>query len=100
MATTELGPYHLSERIGQDGMATLYRAARTGPSGFEKTVVVRSMLPALAAQPELVERFTAEARITAQLSHPGIVPGVYDFGVEDGVPFVVPSTSTASTWRS
>ena len=88
MSTMKLGAYDLSERVGQDGMATLYRAARTGPAGFAKSVVVRAMQPALAAQPELVERFTAQARLSAQLSHPGIAQ-VYDLGVEDGVPFVV-----------
>src|SRR5437762_13313480 len=67
------GAYLLTECIGQGGMAVVYRAKREGWSGFEKTVVVKAMLPALAANREHVERFIAEAKIQAQLSHPGIV---------------------------
>ena len=51
-------------------------------------------------------RFTAEARLTARLDHPGIVP-VYDFGVlEDGRPWFTMKrvegqtlSAVAGTWR-
>ncbi len=69
-------------------MAVVYRAKREGWSGFEKTVVVKAMLPALAAHREHVDRFIAEAKIQAQLSHPGIVQ-VHDFGVFQGTPYLV-----------
>ena len=69
-------------------MAVVYRAKREGWSGFEKTVVVKAMLPALAAHREYVDRFIAEAKISAQLSHPGIVQ-VHDFGVYQGTPYLV-----------
>src|SRR6476646_330769 len=82
------GAYLLTECIGQGGMAVVYRAKREGWSGFEKTVVVKAMLPALAATREHVDRFIAEAKIQAQLSHPGIVQ-VHDFGVFQGTPYLV-----------
>jgi tRNA A-37 threonylcarbamoyl transferase component Bud32 len=82
------GAYLLTDCIGQGGMAVVYRAKREGWSGFEKTVVVKAMLPALAATREHVERFIAEAKIQAQLSHPGIVQ-VHDFGVFQGTPYLV-----------
>jgi tRNA A-37 threonylcarbamoyl transferase component Bud32 len=85
---TRLGPYVLTELLGQVGIANLYRAVHTGPNGFEKTVVVKAILPALLENRELVDRFSAEARTTAQVSHSGIVQ-VYDFGVDQGTPFVV-----------
>ena len=69
-------------------MAVVYRAKREGWSGFEKTVVVKAMLPTLAAHREHVDRFIAEAKIQAQLSHPGIVQ-VHDFGVFQGTPYLV-----------
>jgi len=83
-----LGGYVLTERIGQGGMAIVYKAKREGWSGFEKTVVVKAMLPELAAHPECVELFIAEAKISAQLCHPGILQ-VHDFGVFQGTPYLV-----------
>src|SRR3954469_19264470 len=85
---TRCGAYLLTDCIGQGGMAVVYRAKREGWSGFEKTVVVKAMLPALASHREHVDRFIAEAKIQAQLSHPGIVQ-VHDFGVFSGTPYLV-----------
>jgi serine/threonine protein kinase len=85
---TRFGAYLLTDCIGQGGMAVVYRAKREGWSGFEKTVVVKAMLPSLAAHREHVDRFIAEAKIQAQLSHPGIVQ-VNDFGVFKGTPYLV-----------
>src|SRR5438270_13054270 len=85
---TRFGAYLLTDCIGQGGMAVVYRAKREGWSGFEKTVVVKAMLPSLAAHREHVDRFIAEAKIQAQLSHPGIVQ-VHDFGVFQGPPYLV-----------
>ncbi len=85
---TRFGAYLLTDCIGQGGMAVVYRAKREGWSGFEKTVVIKAMLPALAAHREHVDRFIAEAKIQAQLSHPGIVQ-VHDFGVFQGTPYLV-----------
>jgi serine/threonine protein kinase, bacterial len=87
-APLRLGPYELIERLAQGGMAAVYKARLSGPSGFEKTVVVKAMLPALAAHEELVQLFSAEARLSAQLNHPNIVQ-VLDFGVADGIPYLV-----------
>jgi serine/threonine-protein kinase len=69
-------------------MAVVYKAKRQGPAGFEKTVVVKLMLPGLITRTELVDLFRAEAKLSAQLTHPNIVQ-VHDFGVVDGVPFLV-----------
>ena len=85
---TRFGAYLLTDCIGQGGMAVVYRAKREGWSGFEKTVVIKAMLPTLAAHREHVDRFIAEAKIQAQLSHPGIVQ-VHDFGVFQGTPYLV-----------
>src|SRR6476659_5196115 len=66
------GGYLLTERLGQGGMA----------------VVVKAMLPALAQNKQFVDLFISEAKMTAQLSHPGIVQ-VHDFGVFQGTPYLV-----------
>jgi serine/threonine protein kinase, bacterial len=84
----QLGAYALVERLAQGGMAAVYKAKLSGPSGFEKTMVVKALLPALCAHEELVELFSAEARLSAQLNHPNIVQ-VLDFGVEEHTPYLV-----------
>jgi tRNA A-37 threonylcarbamoyl transferase component Bud32 len=85
---TRFGAYQLLERIGRGGMAIVYKAKTEGPHGFEKVVVVKTLLPQFARNPEFVELFTAEAKTSARLSHPGIV-SVYDYGIMDGTPYLV-----------
>jgi serine/threonine protein kinase len=68
-------------------MAVVLKATRQHPAGFSKTVVIKTILPSLSS-PRTFELFGAEARLSAMLSHPNIVQ-VYDFGVADGVPFLV-----------
>src|SRR5436305_1077068 len=87
-AGARFGPYLLKERIGRGGMAVVYKAKIEGANGFEKTVVVKALLPALTSKPEFLEMFTSEAKTTAQMSHPGIVH-VYDFGLIGTTPYLV-----------
>jgi serine/threonine-protein kinase len=68
-------------------MAEVFLAKAEGPGGFEKTLVVKRILPQLAAQESFVEMFLSEARIAAQLSHQNIIQ-VFDFGEEDGSYFL------------
>jgi predicted Ser/Thr protein kinase/tetratricopeptide (TPR) repeat protein len=68
--------YEILREIGQGGMATVYLARH---SKLEREVALKVMSPALAADPTFGERFTKEAKIVAQLNHPGIV-GIYDVG--------------------
>lgn len=80
-----LGRYRLERSVGKGGMAEVY-AARDATLG--RTVAVKVVLAALAAEPELRERFLREARLVAALEHPGILR-VYDFGEDDGIPYLV-----------
>jgi serine/threonine-protein kinase len=83
-----LGPYVLGECIGRGGMALVHKSKVIGPRGFQKPVVLKQLLPSLTSNAEFVELFTSEAKITAQLGHPGIVQ-VLDFGVAAGAPYLV-----------
>ncbi len=76
-----LGEYHLLERLGQGGMAMVYRAERVGEAGFKKKVAIKRMLPGYRRDRSLLERFAAEARTNARLDHPNLVQ-VVDFGIE------------------
>uniref|UniRef100_UPI0035A067EE serine/threonine protein kinase n=1 Tax=Hyalangium versicolor TaxID=2861190 RepID=UPI0035A067EE len=68
-------------------MAEVLLAKVAGPFGFEKTLVLKRILPHLLDEPAFVEMFLAEARLVAQLNHPHIVQ-IFDFGEADGSYFV------------
>jgi serine/threonine protein kinase len=75
------GKYLLLERIAVGGMAEIWLAVR--PEAPRRRLVVKRLLPTLADDPAFVTMFLDEARIGAQLDHPGIVP-VHDLGREPG----------------
>jgi eukaryotic-like serine/threonine-protein kinase len=68
----ELGRYQLIERLAVGGMAELFKARVLGAHGFQKTVVIKKILPHLAQDPSFVSMFIDEAKITARLDHPKI----------------------------
>lgn len=83
-----VGRYQLTEPLGIGGMAEVYKATSTGPGGFERTVVIKRILPASSADPTFVRMFVAEAKILGMLNHPNVVQA-YDFGEADGTLFLV-----------
>lgn len=77
------GRYVLLDRIGEGGMAEVFRAIMPGAEGFKRTLVVKRILSSHSKSTSFVDMFVREARIGAMLSHPNIVQ-VYDFGSVDG----------------
>jgi serine/threonine protein kinase len=80
-APRRLGRYQLLERIAVGGMAEVYRAVALGLSGFEKTVVIKRLLPQHHRDQELLTMFIDEARLLGRLRHPNIAE-VYDIDHE------------------
>src|SRR5262252_8160219 len=80
--------YRVLERIGVGGMAEVFKASALGLHGFERTFVIKRVLPRLASSPEFVRMFVDEAKISARLSHPNIVQ-VFAFAESDGLPLLV-----------
>lgn len=77
------GPYQLLDKIGQGGMAEIFRAESRGSQGFVKEVAIKRILSSLASNEDFVTQFLDEARIAGSLSHPNIVQ-ILDVGqVED-----------------
>jgi len=67
------GRYWLLDRIAIGGMAEVFVAVRRDePNG--RPLAVKRILPTLVEDAELVTMFLDEARLVAQLDHPGIVP--------------------------
>ncbi len=85
--TQQLGKYQLIRKLATGGMAEVFLAKAAGPMGFEKTLVVKRILPHLAEDPSFVEMFLSEAKLAAQLNHPNIVQ-IFDFGEADGEYFL------------
>ncbi|KFE68565.1 serine/threonine-protein kinase [Hyalangium minutum] len=83
----QLGKYQLIRKLATGGMAEVFLAKAAGPMGFEKTLVVKRILPHLAEDPAFVEMFLSEAKLAAQLNHPHIVQ-IFDFGEADGEYFL------------
>jgi serine/threonine-protein kinase len=81
------GKYLLDQELARGGMSRVFRARLRGPGGFEKKLVVKQILPDLAADPSFVELFVKEANTLVQMSHPNLVP-VYELGVIDDVYFL------------
>jgi serine/threonine-protein kinase len=73
------GTYLLLERIAVGGMAEIWLAVR--PEAPRHRLVLKRLLPTLADDPAFVTLFLDEARIGAQLDHPGIL-AVHDLGRE------------------
>src|SRR5689334_12909444 len=46
--TPNFGRFRLVGRIGEGGMAEVYRAVMTGPEGFERELVLKRILPRLS----------------------------------------------------
>ena len=86
--TVAFGKYRLHQRIARGGMGEVYRASLVGALGFEKALVIKTILPELAAQPRFIELFAAEAKTAVALSHGNIVP-IYELGRAEDTFYIV-----------
>ncbi len=74
-----LGRYQIAGRLAVGGMAEVFLAKLFGPSGFERPLVVKRILPHLAETPAFRAMFLDEARLVAQISHPNVIQ-VHELG--------------------
>ena len=77
--------YEIVRPLGQGGMGAVYLARERS---LERFVAIKVLRPELAEAHDGRERFRREARIAAQLSHPGIVP-LHTFGEVGGLWYFV-----------
>ncbi len=100
---TRLGRYLLGERIAVGGMGEVFVATQSSLAGFEKPLVIKLMLPHLAADAAAVEMFLNEARVAARFRHPNVVQ-IFDVGVDTGRYFIsmelIRGVSLASLMRA
>ena len=75
----QVGRYTLRQRLGSGGSGAVYAA---WDEVLEREVALKLLLMLPGATTEMIKRFQQEAKLTARLNHPNIVP-IYDIG-EDG----------------
>ncbi len=83
----QFGKYELQARLAAGGMAEIFKARYPVAAGISKSVVIKRILPAYAANKQFIQMFTNEARIVMGLSH-GNIAQVFDFGEIDGDWFI------------
>jgi eukaryotic-like serine/threonine-protein kinase len=85
-AGKEIGPYRLLFRLGRGGMGEVWAAERAGSAGFSKFVALK-LLEAPSFEKTSVVMFVDEAKASAALSHPAIVPTT-DFGSDGALVYI------------
>ena len=83
----QFGKYTLFELIGRGGMAEVYKGRIQGPGGFERTFVVKRILPHLSDDATFIKMFVEEAKLSARLAHPNIVH-IFELGAVEGEYFI------------
>jgi serine/threonine protein kinase len=81
------GKYQIMKRLAVGGMGEVFLARQHGVAGFDRHVILKSLLPDLAADPKFVESFLDEARVAATLNHPNVV-SIYEVGHWEGQYFI------------
>jgi hypothetical protein len=76
---TRVGPYVLIEKIGEGGMAEMFKAEHTSEDGFRRIVALKKVLPVLSGNQDFINLFIREARIAARLRHPNVIQ-ITDYG--------------------
>jgi serine/threonine-protein kinase len=79
------GRYEVLQRLGEGGAGVVYRGRQTHLGRF---VAIKVLHQHTASSTEWRRRFQREAIALSVLAHPNVVP-VTDFGVDNGLPFLV-----------
>lgn len=80
-----LGRFEILGPLGAGGMGNVYRAR---DPQLKREVAIKVLSIAFRGDPDRQRRFEQEARAAASLNHPNIL-AVHDFGVHEGIGFIV-----------
>ncbi|MDR3225808.1 MAG: Stk1 family PASTA domain-containing Ser/Thr kinase [Clostridiales Family XIII bacterium] len=79
------GRYEILERIGDGGMAVVYRAR---DKLLNRSVAIKVLRPEYVTDANFVESFRKESRAAASLTHPNIV-SIFDVGKDGNIYYIV-----------
>ena len=85
MTGTQIGNYKILEKLGEGGMGVVYKAVDVN---LDRTVAVKALNTELTGNPELEQRFRAEAKAQANLNHTNLAT-LYALLIEEGRPWMV-----------
>ena len=83
-----IGRYHITEQLGQGGMATVFKAFDTHVERDVAVKFIRSERLSTQSAETVIKRFKREAQALAKLSHPNILT-VLDYGEHEGQLYLV-----------
>lgn len=77
----QVGNYVIKKLLGEGGMGAVYLAEHPR---IGRQVAIKILSSYIAAQPQVAQRFEAEAKLITRIEHPNIIE-IFDFGsLEDG----------------
>ncbi|HET7500592.1 MAG TPA: serine/threonine-protein kinase, partial [Kofleriaceae bacterium] len=83
---SHIGQYRILRKLGAGGMGLVFLGEHTL---LGRRAAIKTLLPTMSANREVVERFFTEARATSAISDPGVIQ-VFDFGYHvDGTAYIV-----------
>ncbi|BEP29464.1 Stk1 family PASTA domain-containing Ser/Thr kinase [Helicovermis profundi] len=77
--------YEVIEKIGEGGMALVYKARC---QLLNRYVAVKVLRPEFAIEDDFVEKFEKESQAAASLSHPSII-NIFDVGKDENIRYIV-----------
>ena len=83
----KFGKYFLLDRIGEGGMAEIFRARMASADSSGRFIVIKRIQGAYSNNEEFVQMFRAEVQVTMRFSHPSIIQ-IYDAGEENGQQYI------------
>jgi eukaryotic-like serine/threonine-protein kinase len=94
-AGDRLGRFEILGPLGAGGMGDVYRAR---DPQLRRDVAIKVLSTAFSRDPAREHRFEREALAAARLNHPNII-AVHDFGVQDGIEYIVTELLDGQTLR-
>src|SRR5689334_242143 len=80
--------YVVTEHLSEGGMGQIFVGKKLGAGGFEMEVVLKQLLPEFTEQPEFLDLFIREAKLSGTLDHANIVHTI-DLVTAGGEYFIV-----------
>ncbi|MFZ5516695.1 MAG: serine/threonine protein kinase [Candidatus Zhuqueibacterota bacterium] len=81
----KIGKYQIFSEIQRGPITHVYKAVQTE---LQRVVLLKQLNPEIVGDAELLGRFKQEGLVLAKMKSPNVIT-IFDFGEEDGIPFLV-----------